>query len=112
MTEIIVNNPVTTTLTVAGTATQTLVIIESEEPQTSVVFSADQGPQGTPGDTGPTGPANTLTIGTVVGSTTATASITGTSPNQTLNLGLPTGAQGPTGPTGACLLYTSPRPRD
>jgi len=36
--------------------TTTLIIIESAQPQTSVIFSTDQGPQGTPGITGPTGP--------------------------------------------------------
>ena len=35
---------------------ETIIIIESAQPQTSVVFSADQGPQGIPGVTGPTGP--------------------------------------------------------
>ena len=80
---------------------ETIVIIESAQPQTAVVFSADQGPQGTPGITGPTGPANVLTIGTVTGGATAAATITGTSPTQVLSLTLPTGAQGPTGPTGA-----------
>jgi hypothetical protein len=49
---------------------------------------------------GPTGPANTLAIGTV-GAGTAAATITGAAPNQTLNLVLPPGATGPTGPTGA-----------
>ena len=59
------------------------------------------------GVTGPTGAANTLTIGSISSSTSAGASITGTAPNQTLNLILPigptgpTGAQGITGPTGA-----------
>lgn len=61
------------------------------------------GPQGPTGATGPAGPANTLTIGTVQSGATADATITGTSPNQTLNLTLPkgdTGSQGPTGPAG------------
>lgn len=52
------------------------------------------GPQGNPG------PANSLAIGTVstlpYGSP-ATATITGTPPSQTLDLGLPMGAQGPSG---------------
>lgn len=70
------------------------------------------GPQGIPGlkgdtgETGATGPANTLVIGTVTNGIEAEASITGTSPNQVLNLVLPqgekgdTGEQGPTGPQG------------
>ena len=36
---------------------ETILVITSGSPQTSVVLSADQGPQGTPGNTGPTGPA-------------------------------------------------------
>ena len=63
-----------------------------------------------PGPTGPTGPANSLSIGTVTSSGTASATITGTAPTQTLNLVLPkgdtgaTGATGPTGPSGATGL--------
>ena len=41
-----------------------------------------------------------LTIGSVTSSTTPSASITGTFPNQTLNLVLATGPQGATGATG------------
>lgn len=65
-----------------------------------------QGEKGPKGDTGSVGPANTLSIGTVTSGATASATITGTSPNQTLNLTLPkgdkgdTGEQGPTGATG------------
>ena len=53
-----------------------------------------QGPQGPPGDPGP---ANTLTVGTVSTlppGSSATASITGTAPAQTLHLGLVTGPAG------------------
>lgn len=56
------------------------------------------GLQGDPGPIGPTGPANTLVIGTVTNGGTAAATITGTAPNQTLNLVLP---QGPPGPSGS-----------
>ena len=55
------------------------------------------GPAGPTGATGPTGPANTLSIGTVTGGGSASATITGTAPSQTLNLVLPTGATGATG---------------
>lgn len=58
------------------------------------------GPTGATGATGATGPANTLTVGTVTGGVTADATITGTAPNQTLNLVLPKGDTGDTGPTG------------
>lgn len=53
---------------------------------------------------GPAGPANTLTIGTVEtlpADQPATASITGESPAQKLNLGIPQGKQGATGNPGA-----------
>lgn len=60
-------------------------------------------PTGLTGSTGPkgaTGPANTLKIGTVTSGSEAGATITGTAPNQTLNLVLPKGDKGDTGPTG------------
>lgn len=47
------------------------------------------------------GPPNVLSVGTVQGGATAGASITGTSPSQTLNLMLPVGPRGPEGPGGA-----------
>jgi len=62
-----------------------------------------QGIQGIQGPIGATGPANSLTIGTVTtgpAGGAAAADITGTPPNQTLNLTLPTGATGATGATG------------
>ena len=58
------------------------------------------GERGPIGPTGPTGPSNTLSIGTVEKGVNASATITGTSPNQTLNLVLPQGDTGLTGPTG------------
>ena len=48
------------------------------------------------GPTGATGPANSLSIGSVSGGTTASATITGTAPSQTLNLVLPRGSDGGT----------------
>jgi hypothetical protein len=71
------------------------------------------GPTGPIGPTGATGPANTLTVGTVTTGapgSAASATITGTAPNQTINFVIPrgdvgatgaTGATGPTGPAGA-----------
>ena len=65
------------------------------------------GPTGPQGEIGPTGPAGadaltpTITIGTVTTGapgTDATAELTGTAPNYTLNLTIP---QGPTGPAAA-----------
>ena len=62
-----------------------------------------QGAQGVKGDTGATGPTNSLAIGNVnTGNpgTVALANITGTAPNQTLNLLIPQGTQGAKGDTG------------
>jgi len=64
------------------------------------------GPKGDKGDTGSTGltgPANTLTVGTVTTSSpggSADATVTGSAPNQTLNLTIPRGVQGPQGDPG------------
>ena len=52
------------------------------------------------GLTGPAGPPNTLAIGTVVTGISSSATITGTSPNQILNLTLQKGDKGDTGNTG------------
>jgi hypothetical protein len=53
------------------------------------------------GPTGPQGPPNNLAIGTtstLPPGSQATSQITGASPNQTLNLGIPAGIQGASGP--------------
>lgn len=60
----------------------------------------DTGSKGDKGDIGATGPGNVLSIGSVVSGSTASASITGTSPAQTLNLVLPKGDKGDTGAAG------------
>lgn len=65
-----------------------------------------QGIQGIQGETGETGPANTLSIGTVTSGDTANATITGTAPNQTLNLVLPKGNPGETGPANNLSIGT------
>lgn len=62
------------------------------------------GPQGPQGSQGLPGDPNTLTIGTV-STGAAAASITGTSPNQVLNLTIPQGNQGAAGPNGTTRLY-------
>lgn len=54
----------------------------------------ENGPAGPTGPPGMTGPANTLTIGTVLQGATPSATITGTSPNQQLNLVLAKGDKG------------------
>lgn len=69
--------------------------------------TGQQGEQGVKGDTGDkgdrgdTGPSTNITIGTVTTSTTVpNATITGTAPNQTLNLAIPRGDKGETGAPG------------
>lgn len=66
--------------------------------------------QGEQGDPGPPGPPNVLLAGTattVPAGGAPTISITGTSPEQTLNLGLPQGETGPPGPPADIRTYTS-----
>lgn len=65
-----------------------------------VTNTVEVGVIGPQGPMGATGPANTLSIGTVVGGDSAAASISGTSPNQTLNLTLPIGPKGDKGDKG------------
>lgn len=60
-----------------------------------------RGATGSTGATGPTGPANSLAIGSVTtgaAGSSASANITGTPPAQTLNLTIPRGDVGATGP--------------
>lgn len=65
----------------------------------------DAGDEGPKGDDGDPGPPNTLTIGTVTNTTgSPSASITGTSPSQTLNLVLKQGEKGDQGEPGAAHL--------
>ena len=59
---------------------------------------------GQQGSTGPSGPANSLSIGTITtgaAGSSASATITGTAPNQTLSLTIPRGDTGSTGSAGA-----------
>lgn len=58
------------------------------------------------GSVGATGPGNTLAIGTVTSAASPSATITGASPSQTLNLGLPKGDKGDTGNTGPANTLT------
>lgn len=64
-----------------------------------IVFNPLKGAKGDKGETGATGPSNTLTIGTVEAGNEASATISGDSPNQVLNLILPRGEQGEAGGT-------------
>ncbi|NCU29776.1 collagen-like protein [Candidatus Saccharibacteria bacterium] len=72
-----------------------------------IAYSDLKGDKGDKGDIGNTGPANTLSIGTVTkpSNCTPTATITGTAPNQTLNLGIPGLPSG--GTTGQVLTKNS-----
>lgn len=76
-----------------------------------VWYSIPRGPRGLKGDTGDAGPANSLAIGTVTtgaAGSSASASITGTPPTQTLDLTIPRGDVGAAGvgnPAGAIVMY-------
>lgn len=74
--------------------------------QTQVITVSVPGIQGPAGDTGP---ANTLTIGTVTtgaAGSNASATITGTAPNQALNLTIPRGNTGSAGPANTLAIGT------
>jgi len=90
-------------------------VIEMINPPEYILELNEQGPQGAQGEMGPqgpqgeigpqgpqgdAGPANTLSIGTVTKGEEAEATITGESPNQTLNLVLPKGDKGERGDKG------------
>lgn len=91
-----------TTLDAGSNATVTMS-------ENSNVYTLDFGiPKGAKGDTGASGSSGettvvnpTIAIGTVTGGDTASATITGDSPNYTLNLVLPKGGKGDRGATGA-----------
>jgi hypothetical protein len=77
--------------------------ITGTAPSQTLDLTIPRGDKGDTGDTGATGPANSLAIGTVstgAAGSNADATITGTAPNQTLNLTIPVGATGATGATG------------
>lgn len=69
-------------------------------PQGNTGAQGPAGPAGAQGLQGPAGPANTLTIGTVSAGPSPSASITGSAPNQQLNLVLQQGPKGDQGPAG------------
>lgn len=95
MNNVVVDIEQTSTLV---SVTETSVNVDITQTETSVSIG-NAGPQGAPGDTGP---ANSLSIGTVATGdpgTNASASITGTAPDQTLSLTIPRGATGNFGVT-------------
>lgn len=65
----------------------------------TLTLGIPMGAQGAPGAPGANGPANMLKIGTVTSGAVASATITGTAPNQTLNLVLKQGDKGDDAPT-------------
>ena len=76
--------------------------IQGEQgPQGPRGLKGDQGEQGPKGDTGATPNITIGTVSTLVAGSNATASITGTAPNLTLNLGIPKGEKGDTGNSGS-----------
>lgn len=78
--------------------------ISGETPNLTLNLGIPVGATGAQGATGAAGQTPTISIGTVSSlgeGADATAEITGTSPNLTLNLGIPVGATGATGATGA-----------
>lgn len=87
-------------MTIEVTASGSPISVSASGTKIDATISGAQGPQGPQGVVGPAGPANTLSVGTVTGGETASATITGTAPSQTLNLVLPKGDQGEPGPQG------------
>lgn len=80
-------------------APRSTTVVQGED-ETDLVVITPGGPQGEQGAPGIPGPPNSLTIGTVVPAATAGATITGTAPEQVLNLELPQGEQGLQGEQG------------
>lgn len=80
---------------ITNVGTNSAAILDFIIPRGNTGATGATGNTGATGATGATGPANTLSIGTVSGGVSASANITGTAPNQTLNLTLPKGDPGP-----------------
>ena len=91
-----------TTLAAGSNATVTMSKNNNEYTLNFGIPKGNKGDTGASGGSGETTVINpTITIGTVTNGDTASASITGDSPNYTLNLVLPKGAKGDKGDTGA-----------
>jgi hypothetical protein len=78
------------TVSVVGSTTINPTVGNGDTVSVTIASTGERGPSGS---TGPAGPANSLTIGTVTQGTAA-ATITGTAPNQVLNLVLQKGDAG------------------
>ena len=91
-----------TTLAAGSNATVTMSKNNNEYTLNFGIPKGNKGDTGASGSSGETTVVNpTITIGTVTNGDTASATITGDSPNYTLNLVLPKGAKGDKGDTGA-----------
>jgi hypothetical protein len=103
------------TVTTGAAGSQAAATITGDPPDQVLNLTIPRGDTGAKGDTGNTGskgdqgdpgaagPPNTLTIGTVTtgaAGSSASASITGTAPSQTLNLTIPRGNAGDAGAAG------------
>lgn len=82
----VTNLPTGSTPTVTNTGTNDTAVLNFGLPQGP---AGPAGPAGANGTNGTAGPANSLSIGTVTTGATPSASITGASPAQTLNLTIP-----------------------
>jgi hypothetical protein len=92
------------TITTVDSETPASVINVGTETDAIFNFTIPRGVDGVLGGDGPAGPSNVLQIGVVEtgdAGTSAIATITGTSPSQTLNFVIPKGDKGDTGETGA-----------
>lgn len=88
------------TITTGAPGAAATVTITGTAPNQSLSMTLPKGDTGPTGPTGAAGPANTLSIGTVTtaaAGSSASATITGTAPTQTLNLTIPRGAAGADG---------------
>lgn len=96
-----ITNATAGTPTTSGDITTTPITFTFSDSTTQTVNVSAQ--KGDKGDTGDVGASNTISIGTVTtgeAGSQASATITGSSPNQTLNLTIPRGEKGDKGDTG------------
>ena len=90
------------TLTIAGVTTgaagsSASVTLGGTSPNQTITFTIPRGDKGETGDVGPIGPANTLTVDSVTtgaAGSSASVSIGGTAPNQTISFSIPRGDTG------------------
>jgi len=99
MNDIVVSVTDASGITTTVTNGSTVSVAVAGNGDTVTVTIAQTGEKGNKGDTGPVGPPNSLSIGTVTKGDTASATITGAAPTQTLSLVLPKGD------TGAAALW-------